>query len=115
MLQPLQHFDLSHFYHLNKNVTTKSQLQSEQDKQHCMYIYIVYREGNKQKHMKCSLLPPANEDRGKLMFYACLSFCSQEGGGLPNPPPWMRTPPPQGLDRPPRMQTPLGVGQTPRS
>ena len=26
---------------------------------------------------KTSLLPPANEVRGKVMFYTCLSFCSQ--------------------------------------
>ena len=25
------------------------------------------------------LLPPANEVWGKVMFYTCLSFCSQEG------------------------------------
>ena len=38
-----------------------------------------------------SLLPPANEVWGKVMFYIHLWFCSQKGG-LPDKLPWTETP-----------------------
>ena len=47
--------------------------------------------GEQWRHHSCPsqlvyfprFLPPANEVWGKVMFYMCLSFCSQEDGGLP--------------------------------
>ena len=36
---------------------------------------------------KCSLLPPANEVWGKVMFYTCVSFCSLGEGVCPTQPP----------------------------
>ena len=70
------------------------------------------------------LSSPANEVRGKVMFYTCVSFCSQGGGSAVCPTPGCRRRPPgvgqtpldadpTGLGRPPWMQTPPGVGQTP--
>ena len=94
-----------------------------------MYIYIVYRKGNKQKHIKCNLLPPVNEVWGKVMFLhlsviLLTGVCPTPLCGCRPRPRLGQTPPPLGLGRPhgcrppgdrtdhPWMQTP-GVRQAP--